>query len=687
SQAEGRIWCRATLWPGQATQSEMFAGDYVLATESGTVIAEGRGLRLRGVGREAMLRGLAAEHEAPLYVPEWRRQPLAGVPPAPAAEHEVWVIRSAETERARALRRAFERRGLRCIIAPGRAPVPERIGGLVRLPPEPPGEEVSPADLCREAVLDLAWLDGAGQTLPPRAWFVTRGAQAVAASPAVAPGQASLWGLGRVAALEHPELWGGLIDLDPDASPGRAAEEADDVVAAVVAADGEDQAAFRGGDRFVLRLVPHLVAHRAAVPPAPCSVVPEATYLVTGGYGAIGLHVARWLVASGARRLVLCGRSGPAAAAVDAIQELRRSGAHVRVEQADVSDGRSITQLIASIGAEAPLRGIFHAAGIVRDGVLLGRRPPAFDEVFAAKVEGSWNLHVLAQRLQEQGQPLDYFVLFSSGASLLGSMGQGSYAAANAYQDGLAHFRRARNLPATSIHWTLWSEGGMAGADVAGRMAAEGVGAITPEQGVRTLGRVLAEGLTEAAVLPVDWERYARRFGSHGPPPLLGALVGPGDAAVNGLVERLEQASPAVRHDLLLDHLRVELRHVLRLDPAHPVSPGARFFELGMDSLMAIELKNRLQARLGRSLPATLLLDCPHLEALADYLLDRLLFPVPGAREAGASILVPAVLARPGEEPEEPPAVEAMSEEQAQAALLRELADWECDVRAMEGRP
>jgi acyl transferase domain-containing protein/acyl carrier protein len=695
--ADGRLWCRATLWPGEATRKDMFAGDYTLVAESGQVVAEGSGLRLRCVTPAAMLRGIDAAPDAPLYVPEWRPDTApAGSSPATGGDG-VWVIRTAEPERGWALQRAGERRGLRCVVvaaADGLAGE-ERIAGLIWLAP---AGEVAPVELCAGAARDLARLAAAGQDPPARAWLVTRGAAAVAPTLVVVPSQASLWGLGRVLALEHPELWGGLIDLDPAAAPGGPADssaEAEAVLDAIGGAGREDQVALRNGERYGLRLTPL----RPMANGAGAAVQADASYLITGGYGAIGLHVARWLVAAGARHLVLCGRSGPPAGAPAALDDLRRSGATVRVARTDVADGAAVAQLIAWCGTEAPLRGIFHAAGVRRDGVLLGTAGPAFDDVFGAKVRGSWHLHLEAQRLHQQGQPLDHFVLFSSGASLLGARGQGAYAAANAYQDALAHYRRARGLPATAIHWSLWSQGGMAGADVVARMAADGVEAISPEQGVGLLGRILAEDAVEVAVLPVDWERYVRRLGRHGPPPLLRDLVGApaaGEAtagsippAADGLADRLTVALPAARYDLLLDQLRVELRQVLGLDPAQPIPPGTRFFDLGMDSLMAIDVKNRLQVRLGRSLPATLLLDCPNLEVLAQFLIDRVLFPP----AAPAPTLAPAPGGGAGPSPGPavgatvagPIALAELSEEQAQAALLNELHRWERELHAADG--
>ena len=271
--------------------------------------------------------------------------------------------------------------------------------------------------------------------------------------------------MGRSLALEHPQLWGGLVDLDPDAPQGEALALAGELLDP----DGEDQSAFRGGRRHVARLVRgDRPDHRAQALP----VRPEGTYLVTGGLGALGLRVARWLVEQGARRLVLVARRGlpgreawdglaqddPAHTPVEAIRELERLGATVIAASADVGDPARMAALFDQVrGLLPPLRGVIHAAGVVTPLPLRDTALEALDAVLRPKVAGTWVLHRLTREL-----PLDFFVVFSSISSVWGSSELAAYAAANQFLDAFAHAARASGRPVLSINWGPWQGEGMA---------------------------------------------------------------------------------------------------------------------------------------------------------------------------------------------------------------------------------
>ncbi len=237
---------------------------------------------------------------------------------------------------------------------------------------------------------------------------------------------------------------------------------------------------------------------------------PNATYLVTGGLGALGLQVARWLVERGARHVVLAGRHDPSPAARQAIERLQHSGAQVMAAQADISEAEQVRALLAAIEQTMPpLRGIVHAAGVLDDGVLLQQNRERFETVMAPKIWGAWLLHDLTRDL-----PLDFFVLYSSAAALFGSAGQGNYAAANAFLDALAHQRRAEGLPALSINWGAWAEAGMAATVDHNRRqwTQRGFGLIAPDQGIQALGQALRLGIPQVAVLPIDWPQLLQHF-------------------------------------------------------------------------------------------------------------------------------------------------------------------------------
>ena len=262
--------------------------------------------------------------------------------------------------------------------------------------------------------------------------------------------QAALWGLGRVIALEHPDLSCVRIDLDPRGG----LDQATDLCGELVCDDrSEEEIAFRDGERLVLRLSRCETRHKSGSLDVARG---EGSYLITGGLTGLGLATARWLVSQRARYLVLAGRSAPSEEARLAIGEMERAGARVLVVQADVSRREDVDRLLGQIdGTGVPLRGVIHAAGTFDDGVLLEQRWERFEKVMAAKVAGAWNLHQATR-----GIPLDFFVAYSSGASLLGSTGQGNYAAANSFLDGLAGYRQSLGLPGLAINWGPWAEVG-----------------------------------------------------------------------------------------------------------------------------------------------------------------------------------------------------------------------------------
>ncbi|MEU5002617.1 type I polyketide synthase, partial [Streptomyces sp. NPDC021622] len=283
-------------------------------------------------------------------------------------------------------------------------------------------------------------------------WCLTSGAVSVGEREGVAGfEQSMLWGLGRVAALEQPGRWGGLVDL-PEAQD----DGAGDLLASVLAGtSGEDQVALRSGEVLGRRLVPAPLDKASGA-----GWSPRGTVLVTGGTGALGAHVARWLVAKGAEHLLLTNRRGlDADGAQELCAELTELGARVTIAACDVADRNALADVLASVPAEFPLTAVVHAAGIERSGVLADLDPAdlgEFADVLSAKVDGARNLHELLGDRQ-----LDAFVLFSSIAGVWGSGGQGAYAAANAYLDALAGHRRAAGLPATAVAWGPWGGGGM----------------------------------------------------------------------------------------------------------------------------------------------------------------------------------------------------------------------------------
>jgi acyl transferase domain-containing protein/acyl carrier protein len=344
----------------------------------------------------------------------------------------------------------------------------------------------------------------------------------------------------------------------------------------------------------------------------------DRSYLITGGLGALGLQVSQWLVSQGARHLVLTGRRAPSEKVQQQIQQLEQAGATVQIVAADIAHYAEAERALSTIAT--PLAGVIHAAGVLEDGLLIGQDWESFERVMAPKVAGAWHLHHLTQNL-----PLDFFVCFSSVAAMMGSPGQGNYAAANAFMDALVHYRRRLGLPGSSINWGPWAESGMAaalGSREQARWAAQGIQPITRKSGFQILGDLLAQKAVQVGVLPIDWSQFVSQFPADKQFPLLEVVAASATPVVqskSAFRKRLEAAAVGDRRSLLLDHLRQQIAKVLGMTSTETIDPQLGFLELGMDSLMAVELSNRLRSSLECPVSAAIAFDYPTVEALVDY--------------------------------------------------------------------
>ena len=385
----------------------------------------------------------------------------------------------------------------------------------------------------------------------------------------------------------------------------------------------------------------------------------DASYLITGGLGGLGLSLAQWMVDRGARHLVLVGRSAPSPAASTALEVMRTADATVTPLAADIRIREDVERVLRLIDAEhLPLAGVVHAAVVLDDSTLLRLDARRFHAVMAPKVLGAAHLHTLTAE-----RALDFFVLFSSAASMLGSPGQSNYAAANAFLDALAHHRRGLGLPASSINWGPWAEVGLAAADSrrGDRLAYQGIEGFSPAEGLAAFGQVLNRAPAQVAVMRLDPRRWAQSFPKAAASPFLSELSW-GDARrqTSALVEALREAEPSARTERLTAHLREQVAGVLRMSPSR-VASQAPFGAMGFDSLTGLELRNRLEASLGVRLGATLIWAYPNLEALRDHLLKTLGL---GAVEPEQATAADAAV----------DALEAMSEDDAELLLLAKLA-------------
>jgi len=661
-----QLWAHAVL-----RQDSRNVGDIQLFEENGEKIAEFVGLEGKTARREVMLRNLQRDFSGWLHDIHWHASEFSADPSGEREGEKTgrWLIFADSQGLGNGLARRLEEEGGTCaIVSPG-TDFAHGDNGHFEVNPDHPGDFELLWQACLEenplpftGVVHLWGISGpsaGGLTLEglqeskslgcasllhllqlllgqkwaesPRIFLATRGSQPIDTRDepdhhrSLEVQQAPLWGLGKTIALEHPEFRPVRIDLDPGA---RIDENIQSLLAEIRAADREDQVAWRGNVRHLPRLESHADNRAGQAAGEGIEIDPEASYLVTGGLGALGLEVAQWLAKEGARYLVLTGRSEAAEWAQEIIDRLVDGGVEIAVIRGDVTEERDAIRLIEAIGETMPvLRGIVHAAGVLEDGVLQGQSWPSFNRVMAPKVDGAWNLHQATRRV-----PLDFFVCFSSMVSLFGSPGQGNYVAANAFMDSLAHYRRMLGLSGLSINWGPWADAGMA-ADLDGRnrrrLAEKGLESISPAAGVRILGQLLGSDAAQVGVLPIDWSLFLQGFSEDGLPPFFDSLVEKlpvRQAAESGspLLEQLGKEPAAGHATILLKHIRDEMARVLELDDPEQIQPRQRLFDLGIDSLMAVELRNRLQGDLGMILSSTLLFDYPTLENLAAFLIREL---------------------------------------------------------------
>jgi NAD(P)-dependent dehydrogenase (short-subunit alcohol dehydrogenase family) len=663
------LWCRARVLDGDASG---IVGELRLLDEAGQLILE-----LLDVHFESPGQGLKENLDDWLYELKW--QPKERVSKnISASSPGTWLIFTDSTGFGESLLQILEEQGEKSIlVSRGKAyehtdsshvcirpDQPEDIRRLFdsAMDPDQPvcrgivhlwsldasraedataGEMESAQTLgCVNALQVVQEMAGAQWREPPRLWLVTRGAQhASEDSQPVEVAQSPLWGLGRVIAQEHTALWGGLIDLDPSSS--LCDNAAHQLWEEISNPDGENQLALRDGQRLVARLARK---QQSSVRETPLRWRPDGSYLITGGLGDLGLIVARWMVEQGARRLILLGRTQlpprsswssveagtHLARQITAIRELEESGASVHLVSADVADEKQMSAFVSQFQAEGwpPIRGVVHAAGVLHDGLLLKLDAAAMNKVLRPKMIGGWLLHRLLREA-----PLDFFVVFSSAGSLMGQPGQGNYAAANAFLDALAHHRRALGLTAMSINWGAWAELGFAetegGKSLTRRLALLGIRSMPPKRALEVMDRLMREEATQAVALPVNWSKYHEFYPVGTEPPLLSdlaneAAIVPLQAAHPGEKRNaILDAAPVERAQMLESYVNEQVARVLGLSPSQ-LDIQQPLTNLGLDSLMAVELKNRISADLGVNVPMVKFLQGFSVAQAATLLLDQL---------------------------------------------------------------
>ena len=610
----------------------------------------------------------AAQAGAQAYILSWRPAPALT---APAAAPGVWLVLADAEGFGSTLVRALEDLGGRCSVVFAGDRFVDAGQGRYQADPSSDSdlERIFDAAGDVRGIIDLWSLDApvedspvtnahrhiaravrmgrlalrGGASRKPRLWLVTRNAvPAGAGGSALAISQAPLWGLGRTLALEHPDHWGGLIDLDTGAGPRDAA-----VVAAELVAGGtEDQVAVRNGERLVPRLVP-----ASADAAADIRFSGDAVHLITGAFGAIGRHLSQWLVARGARHLALTGRRGSTApGAAELIRDLESRGAKVQAIAADVARTEDVEKIFNELThSRRPLGAVFHVAGV--------DRPKAFGELDAAhvrdvlepKIDGAWLLHEYSRRAGAT-----QFVCFSSISSVLGSTGRAHYAAANAFLDALAHERRRQGLPALSVNWGPWSGGGIATDEVLRQFERIGNYGLDPQHAVSQLERLMQSSHVQVSVASIDWTKFRMAYEARGPKPILaqvapetGAAAPAGSTDLPAWIDALTGVPQPQRERELAAMLQREVADTLGFENAEAVALDRTFQDMGMDSLMSAEFARRLNKQLGIRSTA-LVFQHPTAGALAHALIEQVNVSTaaaaafPAALAAGPAVAVAA---------------------------------------------
>ncbi|TGO03690.1 hypothetical protein PN36_02185 [Candidatus Thiomargarita nelsonii] len=657
-QPDFRLWSAARMRP--VKDSQFLMADMRIFAEDGQLIATLEAIKLQKVNRQSLLAQDSLQDL--LYEIEWQVQ-TASSPQryemlSQKAE-ETWLIFADSQGIGQQLATLVQAKGdIAILVFPGKT-YEQIVEQTFRINP------VNPADFQRlllEAVetthqpltqvvhlwsldavgadtltitdLETAQSNGCRSTLyliqtlvqnskQPDFCLVTQGTVPISNSQFPIPNiaQSPLWGMGKVIALEHPELNCVRVDLDPEV---KADSNAQALFEEIRSKTPEDQIAFRDNARYVARLV-------RSSPPKPAQSVTlrqDATYLITGGMGGLGLRVAQWMIEQGAQHLVLTGRRGASSQVQDILTKMEQTGAQIIVARADVSQAANIAKVLTDIKASMPpLQGIIHAAGVPGFQTLEKLEWSTFESVLRPKVLGSWVLHQLTQEMN-----LDFFVNFSSISSVWGSKGQSHYVAANHFLDILSHYRRGLGLPALTINWGPWAGGGMMTTEVQSGLARQGIKLLQPELAIGALEYLLGTDRVQITVAQVDWNVFKPLYEVTGTRPLLEQITevptetdDDTSSVPNSttILQHLENASAKERWEWLISYIQGEVAKIIGFPPSQLPDIQQGFALMGIDSLMAIDLRNRLQTKLGRSMPSTLAFNYPNIESLAGYVFNE----------------------------------------------------------------
>ncbi len=614
------IWSHVALRSVPSSSKDVLIADIILSDSNSQIVAELIGFSLQRTSRR--IRNLLSQKDTWLYRLEWQVQKHPAVSSFTFQKGKNWLIFADDQGFGEELAKQLETSGDQCqllffkdtfndiksvhedafleVVEKQLKNISSSLYGIIHLwslsTPHPSENNSEFADQTQmhgcNSVLYLVQSLAKRLAVMPKLWLVTRGAQSVNSDEYIAVEQSALWGLGKVISFELPELKCIRIDLDRLQS---IAESIPLLVKQISTDDREDQIALRDGTRYVLRLLPF--TNKAWFSTPATLFRADSTYLITGGMGGLGLKTAEWMVRKGARHLVLLGRNEPSPLAMNIVEKMRDEGIEIFIAQADVSDAAQLKKVFDKIEISMPmLRGVIHEAGILDDGAILNLNAERMRKVMAPKVEGTWNLHNATLNL-----PLDFFVLFSSAVSVLGSPGQANYAAASSYLDAMAHFRCNLRLPAISINWGPWAEVGLAAETIEklkdGNASNQHlIKVIKIDEGLEILEQLLSESTPQVMVLPFDLKNLIELYPTAAGMPFL-AEVGGSETHVARLYARPNLRKEYVAPRSEIENKLAELwRQTLHIDR---VGVHDSFFELGGDSVLAAQVLSLVQKTFG----------------------------------------------------------------------------------------
>ena len=611
SEVQNELVCHAK-WT--KPDGELRTADLTLMDTGGNVVAEIESLQVRQTSRSALRQMSGSGSERLLYDMQWQSFRL----PAPSPAKRRWLIVGDRAAVARRLTEAGHE-------VQSVQPVDADWGQLLDAENLPAGilwdftddthaaADDSKTKVHVEGILSLvkSLAEKNVRGIECGLQLLTCNAVDCGDEVSVDPFQTKYLGMGRVLGAEQPEFRCRLIDVDSFSEETDAA-----LFDFLVTETKESQFAVRGGQFHVSRL------KQSKLPKERPSFAasPDAAYLITGGLGMLGRQAAKWLADHGAGQVVLVSRRQPDEEAQAFLDQISETGCVVTVHSADFSERTSVAELFANFdNAWKPLKGVIHAAGVLDDGLIGDQTWERYQKVLAPKISGGQLLHEFTRELM-----LDFFVLYSSAASVLGSPGQSNYATGNAYLDGLAWHRRSLGLPATSINWGPWTEGMAADPRIAKRLALQGITALTVAEAHDAMEKMITGGLTQTTVMDVDWRRMVMGLGGQTPSMLEGLAPARrrSQAGDSEFVAKLKKMQPAPARELVVKTIGGSLQTILST-PELPQTDRP-LIELGLDSLMAVEFATELQMLLGDDfmIAPTMLFDHPTVDAISDHVLE-----------------------------------------------------------------